>query len=72
MSRFLSKIPFEIVIIGHVLKEQGTEYEHIFSLCEYSISIELKMGTSSERAPKISKFTKFDCYWFKREGIVHF
>ena len=30
--------------IGHVLNEQGTGYEHIFSWCEYSISIELKMG----------------------------
>ena len=30
--------------IGHVLNEQGTGYEHIFSWYEYSISIELKMG----------------------------
>ena len=30
--------------IGHVLNEQGTGHEHIFSWCEYSISIELKMG----------------------------
>ena len=30
--------------IGHVLNEQGTGYEHIFSWYECSISIELKMG----------------------------
>ena len=30
--------------IGHVLNEQGTGYEHIFSWYEHSISIELKMG----------------------------
>ena len=30
--------------IGHVLNEQGTGYEHIFSWYEYSVSIELKMG----------------------------
>ena len=22
--------------------------------------------------PKISKFTKYDGYWFKRKGMVHF
>ena len=30
--------------IGHVLNEQGTGYEHIFSCWKYSVSIELKMG----------------------------
>ena len=30
--------------IGHVLNEQGTGYENIFSVCEHSISIELKMA----------------------------
>lgn len=30
--------------IGHVLNQQETGYEHSFSWCEYSISIELKMG----------------------------
>ena len=30
--------------IGHVLNEQGTGYEHIFSSYEHSISLELKMG----------------------------
>ena len=29
--------------IGHVLNEQETGYEHIFSWYEHSISIELKM-----------------------------
>ena len=32
------------ITIGHVLNEQGTGYEHIFSTYEHSISIELKMG----------------------------
>ena len=32
------------IVIGHVLNEQGTGYEHIFSWYEYSVSIELKMG----------------------------
>ena len=30
--------------IGHVLNEQGTGYEHIFSWYEHSLSIELKMA----------------------------
>ena len=30
--------------IGHVLNEQGTGYEHIFSCYEHSLLIELKMG----------------------------
>ena len=30
--------------IGHVLNEQGTGYEHIFSWYKCSISTELKMG----------------------------
>ena len=29
---------------GHVLNEQGTGYEHIFSWYKHLISIELKMG----------------------------
>ena len=33
----------ELYLIGHVLNEQGTGYENIFSVCEHSISIELKM-----------------------------
>ena len=33
-----------LLTIGHVLNEQGTGYEHIFSWYEHSISIELKMG----------------------------
>ena len=39
-------------ITGHVLNEQGTGYEHIFSWYEYSVSIELKIEQSSERASK--------------------
>ena len=59
--------------IGHGLNEQGTGYEHIFSWYEYSIAIELKNGARHlKEHPKISKFTKFDGYWFKRKGMVHF
>ena len=39
-----SKVFGDLYLIGHVLNEQGTGYESIFSWCEYSISIELKMG----------------------------
>ena len=59
--------------IGHVLNGQGTGYEHIFSWCEHSISIKLKMGhVISKSIQKLVKFTKFDGYWFKRKGMVHF
>ena len=45
----------------------------IFSLrYKHSISIELKNGARHlKEHPKISKFTKFDGYWFKPKGIVH-
>ena len=33
----------QLCYIGHVLNEQGTGYENIFSVCEHSVSIELKM-----------------------------
>ena len=35
---------YQPFLIGHVLNERGTGYEHIFSWYEHSISIELKMG----------------------------
>ena len=39
---------------------------------KYLISIELKNGTRHlKEHPKISKFTKFDGYWFKPKGMVH-
>ena len=45
---------------------QGTGYE-------YSISIELKNGPLHlKEYPKISKFTEFESYLFKRKGMVHF
>ena len=52
--------------IGHVLNEQGTGYE-------YLKSIELKnwAGPLKEH-PNISKITKFQSYWLKRNGMVHF
>ena len=52
--------------IGRVLKEQGTGYE-------YLKSIELKKEARQlKEYPKISTFTKFTSYWFKREGMVRF
>ena len=46
---------------------------NIFSLrYKHSISIELKNGARHlKEHPKISKFTKFDGYWFKPKGMVH-
>ena len=46
---------------------------NIFSLrYTHSISIELKNEARHLREhPKISKFTKFDGYWFKPKGKVH-
>ena len=46
---------------------------NIFSLpYKQSISIELKNGAHRlKEHPKISKFTKFDWYWFKPKGMVH-
>ena len=45
----------------------------IFSLrYKHSISIELKnVARHLKEHPKISKFTKFDGYWFKPKGMVH-
>ena len=45
----------------------------IFSLrYKHSISIELKNGARHLKDhPKISKFTKFDGYWFTPKGMVH-
>ena len=45
----------------------------IFSLrYNHSISIELKNGARHLKDhPKISKFTKFDGYWFTPKGMVH-
>ena len=57
--------------ISHVLNEQGTGYEHIFSSAQ-KLSIELKNGARHlKEHPKMSKFTKFDGYWFKPKGMVH-
>ena len=40
-------------------------------LWNYTISIELKNGAHRlKEHPKISKFTKFDVYWFKHKGMV--
>ena len=46
---------------------------NIFSLrYKHSISIELKNGARLVKEhPKISKFTKFDGYWFKPKAMVH-
>ena len=45
----------------------------MFSLrYKHSISIELKNGACHlKEHPKISKFTKFDGYWFKPKGMIH-
>ena len=45
----------------------------IFSLrYKHSISIDLKNGARHlKEHPKISRFTKFDGYWFKSKGMVH-
>ena len=52
--------------ISHVLNEQGTGYEN-------SISIELKNGSCHlKEHPKLSAFAKFESYWCKRKGVVHF
>ena len=45
---------------------------NIFSLrYKHSISIELKNGARFVKDPNISKFTKFDIYWFKPKAMVH-
>ena len=45
----------------------------IFSLrYKHSISIKFKnWACHLKEQPKISKFTKFDGYWFKPKGMVH-
>ena len=38
-----------------------------------SVSMEFKNGARHlKEHPKTSKFTKFDCYWFKRKGMAHY
>ena len=55
-----------VIIMGHVLNEEGPGYEILKS-------IELKNGHPHlKEHPTISKLMKFDCYWFKRKGMVHF
>ena len=52
--------------IGHVLNEQGTGYEYLKSM-------ELKIeARHPKKHPNISKFTKFESYWLKHKGMVHF
>ena len=46
--------------ISHVLNEQGTGYEYSKSTALINETCHLK------GLPKISKFTKFESYWFKR------
>ncbi len=65
MSVF-SVVDYFLYIISHVQNEQGTGYE-------YSISIALKKWARHlKEHPKISNPTKFESYWFKRIGKVHF
>ena len=60
------------IFISHVLNEQGTEYEQIFSWFQYSISIGLKNGARHRKEhPNISKLTKIEGYWFRRKAMVH-
>ena len=66
---FLSKY---ILSIGHVLNQQGLGTSIFSLLYEDLISIKLKNGACRLKGyPKISKFTKFDGYWLKRESMVH-
>ena len=52
--------------MGHVLNERGTGYEFLKS-------VELKNGARHlKEHPNISKFTKFESYWLKCKGMVHF
>ena len=52
--------------ISHVLNKQGTGYEFLQS-------IELKNEARHVKEhPKISKFTKFESYWFKLKSMVLF
>ena len=61
------------IIIGHVLNEQGTGYEHIFFLVRiFSIDCIENGARHLKEHPITSYFTKFDGYWFKRKGMVHF
>ena len=47
--------------MGHVLNEEGPRYKFLKS-------IELKNGHPHlKEHPKNSKYTKFDCCWFKRK-----
>ena len=41
---YANHVCFSLCSIGHVLNEQRTGYEHIFSWYKHSVSIELKMG----------------------------
>ena len=43
LIQILYPATLDLFSIGHVLNEQGTGYENICSVCEHSISIELKM-----------------------------
>ena len=54
------------LLISHVLNEQRTEYE-------YFKSIELrKEARHLKEHPKINRFIKFESYWCKRKGMIHF
>ena len=55
---------FRLVLIVNYLDEQGTGYE-------FSISIDLTKGARHlKEHPKVSKFAKFESYWFKLKGMV--
>ena len=36
------------------------------------LNLKKKGARRLKEHPKIRKFTKFDCYWFKCKGMVHF
>ena len=62
----VAEIQTNIKTISHVLNEQGTGYKYLKSIEFRNEARHLK------KHPKISKFTKFESYWFKRKGMVHF
>ena len=51
--------------LRYVLNVHGTGYE-------YSIPIELNGAHHLKDHPKINKFAKFESFWSKRKGMVHF
>lgn len=60
----------EVREIGHFKDERVRTY--FFLVPTFSIDLIENEACHREEHPKISKFTKFDGYWFEHKGMVHF